>query len=550
MTAAHRWTAPALTGAILACLAAQALLAFRQEANWDEFYYLSFVHDYQADRLTKALQTIHVHLFGWLPRVGVHELRQIGAGRLAMLACEGGTIALIYRLARLFATRDAALVAALAYATASTTLLHGASFRADPLAAFLTMAGLYLAFVTQRAWLAAPFIAVAALVTIKVALFAPAFAAAAMWRYAQAPDKRAAMLDLGLAVLAALVMAGALYAGHQALLPAADLGGAGALAGSAWTTTLAEAGLFPQARIAALNAAANPVHTALLAGGAFALWRRWRARAIAPATAAAIALLALPLASFAFYRNAFPYFLPFIFPPALVLVALAADAVRDRGWPLLGLGAVLAGAAALVLVTRPPDARNQQEAVVAAVHRIFPQPVAYIDRSSMIAGFPKQGIFMSTWGVTAYRRAGRPIFDRILAKHAPPLLLANGPGLHDAMNGTATARAEERLLAADAATLRGAYVRHWGPVWVAGTAVELRKGEVPFTVAIPGRYRIESVGPVTINGRQYLPGSLVDLSRGAHRAASPSPQMLTLCWAAARYRPKDPPPAGPLFRGF
>jgi hypothetical protein len=163
MTAAHRWTAPALTGAILACLAAQALLAFRQEANWDEFYYLSFVHDYQADRLTKALQTIHVHLFGWLPRVGVHELRQIGAGRLAMLACEGGTIALIYRLARLFATRDAALVAALAYATASTTLLHGASFRADPLAAFLTMAGLYLAFVTQRAWLAAPFIAVVAI---------------------------------------------------------------------------------------------------------------------------------------------------------------------------------------------------------------------------------------------------------------------------------------------------------------------------------------------------------------------------------------------------
>ena len=45
------------------------------------------------------------------------------------------------------------------------------------------------------------------------------------------------------------------------------------------------------------------------------------------------------------------------------------------------------------------DGQFDQRAVVAAVHRIFPEPVPYLDHGGVMASFPKVNFFMSSWGV-------------------------------------------------------------------------------------------------------------------------------------------------------
>lgn len=52
---------------ILLAVAANFLLAARQNINWDEFNYLTLVHTYLRGELATRLQTFHVHLFTWLP---------------------------------------------------------------------------------------------------------------------------------------------------------------------------------------------------------------------------------------------------------------------------------------------------------------------------------------------------------------------------------------------------------------------------------------------------------------------------------------------------
>jgi len=121
----------ALIAAIGLCLALQASLALVMEINWDEFFYLSNLYSYQHGELAKPLQSFHIHLLGWLTSLPGNEIDQIVAGRFVMLLCEAGTCALIYLLARRFASRTAALAAALAFVSASFTIIHGASFRAD-----------------------------------------------------------------------------------------------------------------------------------------------------------------------------------------------------------------------------------------------------------------------------------------------------------------------------------------------------------------------------------------------------------------------------------
>ena len=62
--------------------------------------------------------------------------------------------------------------------------------------------------------------------------------------------------------------------------------------------------------------------------------------------------------------------------------------------------------------------------MLAAVHATFPEPVPYIGGYGVVASFPRQGFFMSSWGVEDYHRARVPIFADIVARTQPPLLLA------------------------------------------------------------------------------------------------------------------------------
>jgi len=531
---------------VAAGVAAQIWLATWLNVNWDEFRFLDLVHAHARNSLDQPLQTFHVHLFAWLTVVPGGEMGQITAGRMVMLACQGATLALIWATGRRLAGAAGATLAALAYLASEHTLVHGASFRADPLAAALLMLALHVVTVRRLGpasiAVAAAAGALAGLITIKAVLYAPAFAGAALLRL-QPPDDRAGTA-VRLAATAALAagLAAALLLWHVAPL-APEARSAPTDAGSALRTTLL-AGAVPRAAELAHWASRSLVPLALVAVGLAAAARQGRTRATA------LGLFAAPLLSVLLYRNAYPYFFPFILAPAMMVASFGGSALTRRSPAVMALlAAAAASLFAQTLAALPQDQRVQR-AVIAAVHTAFPEPVPYIDRAGMIASSPREGLFMSSWGLSKYRRADEPVFAEIIDRAAPPLVIANVDTLDAALRGRRV-RADRALLAADAAILRETYVPHWGPIWVAGKRLRLGAGERrPVEIRIPGPYTVESDAPVLVDGRRLPPGAVLDLDRGTHLLEATRPGDLVLRYGRSLPRPEAPPPPGPVFWGF
>ena len=529
-----RWVPGALLACALACLALQVPLALAMSANWDEFHYLAQVHEFLRGDLHMALQTIHVHLFRPIAALGGGEVSQIEAGRLVMIAAQAGTFWLIYRLARLFLRPVDALFALLAYATLSNTVVHGASFRVDPLATVLVMAGL-VAAAHPRAGLLARGVAIlapalAAMVTVKVVLYAPAFLGILVWQ-ASAGAPRRVILRWAVNAAGTLVCFGLLYVAHRASLSADAAVGSSAVLANAAKITLLEAGLLPRLGYLVKLAFENPLQGVLLLGGGVAvvlqLFRHGER-----AQAAALLLLAAPIGCVAFYSNAFPYFYPFILPP----VALLAGAFARRWLADDGLKLMIAVAMTTLAVMTWNEARDRDQAlqrsVLANVHAAFPEPVAAFDRNGMVSSFPRAGFFMSQWGMKNYAAADAPFFREVMLRRVVPLLVVNGPALRDAVVPTGD-RPIQRLDEEDRRTLAENYLRHAPHVWVAGKkiAVAAKIRETEFLV--PGAYRVSATAPFRIDGRAVADGAVVTLERGTIALSSPIAQTVRFKWNVA-----------------
>jgi hypothetical protein len=103
-----------MLAAILVAVIAKFVLILRININWDEFYFLEFVHQYSRGELTGRFQTFHVHLFSWLPALGWEVPDQMVAGRFVMAVLATASACLTYGIARRFVTRRGALFALLA----------------------------------------------------------------------------------------------------------------------------------------------------------------------------------------------------------------------------------------------------------------------------------------------------------------------------------------------------------------------------------------------------------------------------------------------------
>jgi hypothetical protein len=271
------------------------------------------------------------------------------------------------------------------------------------------------------------------------------------------------------------------------------------------------------------------------------------------AKAPALVLLSFlfPLVAILFYRNAYPYYYVFAFAPASVLVAVAIDRLA---WPagvlsvVTAVLCVLAGREAATTLSRTMET---ERSVVAAVHEIFPEPVPYIDRCSMIGSFPKAGFFMSTWGLATYQQNQAPDFSKVIATRHPEFVLANAPALSAALNGTYR-EPSKALLPRDAAVLRDNYIRHWGPIWVAGKRfTEIGPSERGFEILVPGSYTVEAAGDIVIDGKPMLPGDVTFLKGGHHELSAPAGSFpVTLRWGDHLRVPSAAAPQGLIFKGF
>jgi hypothetical protein len=538
--------------ATVAILAAKFLLSGRLNVNWDEFLFLSHVYALERGELDLFLQGAYAHAFSWVPSTAGDEIDQVVRLRILMCLLLAASAGLAYRLARLWATRAAAVIATFAFLSTWPVLKHGASFRADSLLLPLTVAVFYFTLRSMRGARRSAVIAgiaagLALVVTLKAALLLPALILMSVLPGVPGPAARAPPIAgsarlLALIFAVATLVAAALLAAHAAhIAPTAEAGGTYSL--RVLRATLFDVPIAPRRDTFIALVSEDWMYWLALAAGLIVAVRQRSFSA-----AASLAALAPVL----FYRNAFPYYYPVMLAPTVALIALAADWLlgRKSAGALLALAAsvlILVGSAWDSLMTLRYSSQARQRSVVAAVHRVFPQPVPYLDHGAMIASFPKVNFFMSTWGVEAYLSRGSDFMPGALAKRCPPLLLVDYAVLSPGSLLNRQLRETDRRL------LDSSYVEYWGPIRVAGTKVEAGKdGSASFRVPCTGDYRVESKAPIRFEGAWHGAGSTIGLTAGRDyriglSVRDAAPASARLVWAEARKPPAETPPELPLY---
>jgi hypothetical protein len=559
----RRWPAVLALAAVVGALALQLHLVILVNVNWDEFQRLARVHELARGEPMRPLQSAWTHAFVWLVRVPGDEVAQVIAGRLAAFAAELVALAGVYRLARRFVPPTDALYAVLTLLTAAYVLHHGFAFRSDAFVVALGLWGVELAFAGGRPMLLRPaaagaLFALALLVSLKAALYLLPLGGILL---AAAGERRAARVVAFATSLAATF--GVLCAVHAAGLPPPPSVGASGLVPLGPAAILRAALLssdMPGWGYLAASARQSPLVWVGLVGGLAVAVAGARRAATRPAGLVLLAL-ASPLVAFAVYRNTFPYFYLFALAPAAPLAGVFLARLRERTARRSAVAAAFVAAmlwtgAALTLAThyarRAQDQIAPQRELVRVVHALFPQPVPYVDRCSMIASYPKVGFFMTGWGMQRYR-AGGPMIEAVLRDRQPVFLLANSPGLWLHLPEERARQAPYALFAEDRRLLRENFVHHWGLLWVAGKEVVFPPGatSVDLEILIPGTYTLEAPGAVAIDGESVAPGGTLRLAAGVHHAERRGgPRGFRLRWGERLPRPAHEPSQRPLFTGF
>lgn len=538
---------------------------FITNINWDEFFYLSFIYDYQRGVPLSLFQTFHVHLFGWLTSLPGNEIHQILAGRSVAWLLMCGSSWFIYAISRKYCSRLAGLVAVLLYLSFSYVMDHGLSFRTDPICAVFFVAALYLLLHDDRSRfhlpISAALMAVAMMISIKSVFYLPTFGIIFLARVVTREGKSDAVKG---AILFSIVFGGAfltLYLFHSLSLAESTQADPTIFLASVGSKVLLWDDLFPRLPYLVRAGQENLIVWGLVMLGTVGMIGRVVGKEEQESGLVLLAFL-VPLGSLIIYRNAFPYFFVFLMPAAVVLGGAGCDVLlargREIGTKIYGMTIVVAlfaqaGVFLADYVARLPDQTIAQREIIELVHRMFPKPVPYVDRSSMVPSHRKVGFFMSTWGMESYRARGEPVMAGILQSEQPRYLIANSWALDisEPQIGGEAANAY-KLLDEDHRILRENFVHHWGIVYVAGKQFDLRPSEPEtFEVLISGVHTLESPVPVLIDGVIYEPDEQVVFDQGTHRIASVGgPGHAVLRWGANLYRPDKTPSRRPVFYNF
>lgn len=535
------------------------------QINWDEFYFLSKVYEYLRGDLSQVLQTYYVHFFTWLPLVSDNEAEQIVAARFVMVVFQGLTGLCLYRIGRHYFHRSSSLFAVLAYFSVSYVLFLGADFRADPIAGFFSVAAVDLLHGIKRGWMypvgAAVSMAIALLVTIKSAYYLAVLGLLFFVAYFESGRN---IRVLGCAIFAACVgilVLGILYWFHQDSIGAVSKE-SGAVLSGAYKKVIASQAFFPRWSFFLESIKKDGLYWVLwVAGFALLLREVYLPKLLGRAQSCALLVMSLPLLTFLFYRNAFPYFYAFILATPSLLIGLAWERLVFAGvkWGRLTAKALLALVAFVVLFmgTVTPYKKNMhaQYEMLSVIHQLFPEPVSYIDRCSMVSSYKKEGFFMSTWGTENYRDANEAVFAKIIENSEPKFLLANKQQLNISIPDEIRRRVfhgKYELLKEDLKVLRDNYIPHWGSLYVAGKYIEVKEPEVAYdlNVLIEGNYTFEAAVSAKLNGEELRPGSIVYLKKGIHKFSSEKSALYVFRWGRYLPKPQSPPMRDFLFAGF
>jgi hypothetical protein len=544
-----------LLGAILFIVCIQVLLLVNININWDEFLYLSFIFEHSRGTLSKSLQTFHVHFFTWITHLGWDEIQLIILSRTLMLCCELLTLGSIFLISRKFVSVKFALIGVVSYLASGYVLVYGASFRADPIITALLMASIYLLMDRSsylwRCLAASIAVALAIVISIKSVFYIPSLIGALAWGTRNVGGMKSRIsiyIGFALSVSISTLM---LYFWHRGTLSPGALDGFSRL-DSIFSKVLVEVPFWPQKQFFLSWITASWSQMLLILAG-FYLMRVSRKPESNDLLIVSV-LFTLPILCVFFYRNAYPYFFPFIAAPLMIAVSIGAQQVWANVSTRFAKYLVI-----ILLIYMVIDTMGQaytysnhhqtgQREIISTIHKMFPDPTPYIDRNSMISSYPKCGFFMSAWGIENYRLKGRPVFDQVLEECEPKFLITNSYRLLSAMKGKSSGNLPYALFDQDARVLRSNFIHHWGSIWVAGKSFRPGIKSTTFTISIEGIYTVESPEPIVIDGQQYDDGDYIFLSKGSHVLDS-SWHQINLRSGRHLYRP-DFAPTYPVYFGF
>ena len=547
-----------LGGLILLCFVLRLHLVFVYEINWDEFLNLSMVHDFLRGDLKEPLQTLFIQAFLWLPGVSVNEVDQIIAGRMIVYLMGAGTAGFIYLISRRYMGVPAALFAVLSYISFSFVIRQGMSFRTDPMATFLLMGALWAVICHSGrllfAVLAGFLIALAGLVTIKSIFYVPVIGIILVTQIYYAEDRWRMFVFAAVAAFVSLVSFALLFLLHLNTLE----GPASALAFLDRTTgkTLGERDFSAAVHAFSNGLVYNPVFwVAATIGLVESLKKIAEKRGSVQRDAIVTASFAVILLSLFIYTESYVYYYSFLLAPVAVLCGIGfACRSGDMGGKAGFVAVILLVIGFLIqYVDALGRSNHHQHEIIQVVHRAFPEPVPYIDRTSMISSYPKKSIFMSRWGMSDYYAKGDRIMRGILAKDQPPLLIANRQMLElDRLAQDEHGPGHFGFFREDRDILQTSYIRHWGPIFVAGKRFKFDKDaeSKAFEILIAGDYQLDGNAAVVINGQRIAPGDVINLPQGRHRITGGEGGDYVLRWGNNLYRPARKSSDQPLFTDF
>jgi len=534
-------------------------LVFVYEVNWDEFLNLSMVHDYLRGDLKEPLQTLFIHAFRWVAAVSTNEVDQVIAARLVIYAMGVGTGIFLYLICRRFTPPSAALFAVLSYISFSYVIRQGITFRTDPMATFLMMAAIWAVIGTTGRYayaaIAGALIGMAGMITIKSVFYVPIIGVIMFTQLFFAADRKRAFINTLITGLAAAVCFITIYVLHRAALT--DPTSAISFLDRTTGKTLGERDFAAAKHTFTLALLFNPIFWFAATLGLFeAVKNVGKSTGQMRANWIVVASLSLILISLFVYTETYVYYYTFLIAPVAVLCGVGFASLSGDAGRKIALAATLVLGFAFVSQYGQALQRTNsfQREVVAVVHRAFPQPVPYIDRSSMISSYPKKGIFASKWGMADYYRVGKPIMRDILVKYQPPFLIANRHLLDvEQLDEDEYGPNHFGFFKEDRDLLRSNFIRHWGPIYVAGKRFDLTvaKPRADFDIKVAGTYSLEGPGPVTIDGHPLDVDRSIYLESGGHQVESAGfTGSYALRWGRALFRPDKSAPDQPVFTDF
>lgn len=521
----------------------QLYLAFHKGVNWDEFFHFQHVYELEYGTLTRGLQIFYIHLLQWTIRLPLDPIDQLIIGRTILLMSELVIASSIYGLCRRFTSVVPSVLCVLAYVSAGYVFTQMPAYRPDGIAAALMMTALWIVGTRplHRFWplVTGILVALGMMCTIKSVFYAPAFLGLAYLRYFEERSFRNIFMFGVQSMIWAVISFAAFYAYHSSTLALNPVASSGSDIHSA-SETVFSAGLFPQSGYLLKQILMAPLFTVMLFISLFLLARKQDAHA----EAVAMSSLCLPILTVIFYRNSYAYNYVFILAPAAVALYPAAKIMLNK------FGAVFVSGLFLVqpliaVVQEPYEVLDNQRQITEAARLAFPEPITYVDFSGVLSGYPRVYPFLTSgWGLQRYRQVGEPLLAKKLQTESVPLVIANDPVLEAALRGI---DANEMLLPQDVDLLNKNYIRHWGPIWVAGYHVDPGTEKV-IDVTSSGWYSVEG-DVITIDGEDFEPGDTVHLAKREIKVSASGKRRATLRWGKHLVLPKTPPPL-PASRGM